>query len=181
MENTICPWCQTEIVWDEEIGPEEECPHCNNELKGYRSLSISLGSDEEEMDEEIVEEHEAEDSDSLWDDEESNVTIGGKYSGFGGEETDLLAYEAGLGKVLEVQEEAPECPQCREYMILTGQQVIHGEQFASANGPHSQAPLLEAPVTMNVFVCSSCFYVSHYLGKEDRLRLIKGISDNIDK
>jgi hypothetical protein len=26
-DEVICPWCHTEIVWDPEIGPEEECPH----------------------------------------------------------------------------------------------------------------------------------------------------------
>ncbi|WP_018756211.1 hypothetical protein [Paenibacillus terrigena] len=52
MEPVICPWCDTEIVWDEEIGPEEECPHCNNELKGYRTLQVQLDAvteDDEQM------------------------------------------------------------------------------------------------------------------------------------
>jgi hypothetical protein len=37
---TICPWCDAEIVWDEEIGPEEMCPHCFNDLGNYRSVSL---------------------------------------------------------------------------------------------------------------------------------------------
>ena len=41
----MCPWCATEIIWDEELGPEPNCPHCENELGGYRTLS--LGDNEE--------------------------------------------------------------------------------------------------------------------------------------
>ncbi len=50
-QNEICPWCQTEIVWDPEFGREEYCPHCDNELKGYRTLGIDLDMDDEEADE----------------------------------------------------------------------------------------------------------------------------------
>lgn len=54
METTICPWCHTEIVWDEELGPEEECPYCHNELKGYRTLNINIGDEEnDEAEDEI--------------------------------------------------------------------------------------------------------------------------------
>lgn len=48
-EIQICPWCQMEIVWDEETGPEEECPYCLNELKDYRTVTVHL-DDEEETD-----------------------------------------------------------------------------------------------------------------------------------
>ncbi|EXX88342.1 hypothetical protein CH50_03625, partial [Paenibacillus darwinianus] len=41
-EHTVCPWCDTEIVWDEELGPEEYCPHCENDLKAYRTVSFSI-------------------------------------------------------------------------------------------------------------------------------------------
>lgn len=51
----ICPWCNTEIVWDEEMGPEKECPHCYNELTDYRTVTFPLKPDamdfEEESDE----------------------------------------------------------------------------------------------------------------------------------
>jgi|HigsolmetaAR203D_1030402.scaffolds.fasta_scaffold00157_43 hypothetical protein len=46
-ETQICPWCQMEIVWDEETGPEDECPYCLNELKDYRTVTFRL----EDMDE----------------------------------------------------------------------------------------------------------------------------------
>lgn len=38
----LCPWCDTEIVWDEEFGPEETCPHCHNELSDYKSVTLEL-------------------------------------------------------------------------------------------------------------------------------------------
>lgn len=41
-EKQVCPWCQMEIVWDPVIGPEEECPHCLNELKDYRTLTLDV-------------------------------------------------------------------------------------------------------------------------------------------
>lgn len=44
----LCPWCDTEIVWDEEFGPEDTCPHCSNELRDYNTVSLSLNSSEEE-------------------------------------------------------------------------------------------------------------------------------------
>lgn len=47
MSNEICPWCQTDIIWDEEIGPESVCPHCENELKDYRSLTLDLTEPED--------------------------------------------------------------------------------------------------------------------------------------
>ncbi len=52
-ESTVCPWCQTEIVWDEELGPEKHCPHCDNELEGYRTISLNLDDEEGELEENL--------------------------------------------------------------------------------------------------------------------------------
>src|SRR4051812_7357694 len=46
-QTAICPWCQTEIVWDEELGPEEQCPHCLNELGDYRSVALYEEEDDQ--------------------------------------------------------------------------------------------------------------------------------------
>ena len=43
----LCPWCDTEIVWDDEIGPEESCPHCGNELGDYKTVTYALDRDED--------------------------------------------------------------------------------------------------------------------------------------
>jgi len=45
-QNTqVCPWCQMEITWDEELGPESNCPHCYNELSDYRTIAIPAKRD----------------------------------------------------------------------------------------------------------------------------------------
>jgi len=62
-ETQVCPWCQTEIVWDPEIGPEEVCPHCLNELGDYRSVSLKVEELDPDADDEADEEDE-EDHDS---------------------------------------------------------------------------------------------------------------------
>ena len=68
MEPTVCPWCHTEIVWDEELGPEEECPYCHNELKGYRTLNINIGDEENnESEEDIYDMDEVEDDEQTTD------------------------------------------------------------------------------------------------------------------
>ena len=46
-EAVVCPWCQSEIVWDPVLGPEETCPYCSNELTDYRSLHIELERNDE--------------------------------------------------------------------------------------------------------------------------------------
>lgn len=98
---TVCPWCQTEIVWDPEIGPEEECPHCYNELSDYRS--IRLGADEEDGDEPAEEVELAAGPDDFLDWEED--------AGYTNE------YAEAVQNVLDTQEEAPECSACRELML----------------------------------------------------------------
>lgn len=41
MSVQMCQWCDNEIVWDPEIGPEDFCPHCFNELgKNYRTVNV---------------------------------------------------------------------------------------------------------------------------------------------
>ncbi|WP_138494108.1 hypothetical protein [Paenibacillus pinistramenti] len=186
METTICPWCQTEIVWDEEIGPEEECPHCQNELKGYRTLSVTLGEDEEELDEEFEEEHrhqhqhqhhsESDSEESSWEEEDEEAGYRTQSQGLTrlpslpGGETDLLAYESAIGRILEVQDQMPECPHCREYMIHSGQNQVEPDVYSSIIPAGMKHSLLEAPFRMNVYVCPSCFHISTFLADEDRVR-----------
>ncbi|NMO96061.1 hypothetical protein [Paenibacillus lemnae] len=187
-EPTICPWCQSEIVWDEEIGPEEHCPHCENELKGYRTISVGL---DDEEDEDVV-------GDELPDPDEDSSDIFQDPAGlnqpfWGGEKTrdpgvevleqygedyDLMAYEESVEKALDHQEEVPECMHCKEYMLLAGQQVVTGEGFNPVHPPHLQAPLLKPPFQYQVYVCSGCFQVQYTLCDDDRQRLIKGLTES---
>ncbi|KKO52936.1 hypothetical protein [Paenibacillus sp. DMB20] len=182
MEPTVCPWCQTEIVWDEEIGPEENCPHCDNELKGYRTLNIELEGENGELDNE---EHAPEEDDEY----ESGDILNKPFWGIGdgtvpairvldkyGDDHDLMAYEESVESVLDDQDETPECFHCREYMMLAGTQKVSGEAFEPALPASLQAPLLKPPFHLNVYICSGCFQVQYTLSEDDRLRLIKGLT-----
>lgn len=179
MEPTVCPWCQSEIVWDEEIGPEEHCPHCANELKGYRTLNIALEDEDAEEDAEVYDvdyeeasDEEAEDLRRIWGAEpESMSTLRAvdKY----GEDHDLFAFEETVEGILDEQEEVPECLHCREYMLFAGTQRVSGEGFQPVNFPLIQGPVLQTPYEMNVYVCPGCFQVQYNLAENDRLQMIK--------
>ncbi|MCM3703663.1 hypothetical protein [Paenibacillus macerans] len=190
METTICPWCQTEIVWDEELGPEEECPYCHNELKGYRTLSIALGS-EEEFEDEYEDHpfgdskhghhhgHDHEDEDDYWDDEQGgHLGAVRRLEAFTSSGGDLLAYETGVEKLLDHQDEVPECPHCREYMIYAGQQELAPGSLDAPIPAGLKRPLLQAPVKLNVYICSACFHVSRFLSEDDRISFIRTVSGN---
>lgn len=181
MEPTICPWCQTEIVWDEEIGPEEHCPHCENELKGFRTLSIALeGDDAEESAEDAYDDPEEESGSlnmPLWGTEDGTVpairTLD-KYR----DDHDLMAYEESVEKILDHQEETPECFQCREYMLHAGTQTVNGEGFTPAVAEGLKNALLKPPFTLDMYVCPGCFQVQYTLAEDERLRLIQELAGN---
>lgn len=177
METTVCPWCHTEIVWDEEFGPEETCPHCNNELSGYRTVTI--GAEDLEDEEPEAEESTADDvvsDDNLWDDEDKEgvVPIFNTLVQFG-DDYDLKRYEQSVAEILAAQLEAPECPQCHELMLHSGKQQV--DKFSPA-APEALGggPVLQAPFALNLFVCPSCFHVQHSLAQEDRIQLVRNLS-----
>ena len=181
MEPTICPWCQTEIVWDEEIGPEENCPHCDNELKGYRTLSVSLDGDEDDQQKEMDETYDDFNTGELlntpfWGAEDGTVPAIRTLDKYG-EAHDLMAYEESVEKVLDNQEETPECFHCREYMMLAGTQRVSGEGFEASVVPFLKGSLLKPPFNMQVYICSGCFQVQYSLAEDDRLRLIEGLTN----
>jgi len=175
METTVCPWCHTEIVWDEEFGPEENCPHCNNELNSYRTLNIGIDDIEEEA---VVEESkpEAVNDDDLWGDvdKDSVVPIYNTLNQFG-DDYDLNKYEESVSGILSTQEEAPECTQCHELTLLAGKQPI--SSFEPSTPDVLGGPVLSAPFSLNMYVCPSCFHVQHSLAQEDRVKLVRNLSN----
>lgn len=205
MEATICPWCQTEIVWDEDIGPEEICPYCNNELKGYRTLNISLGSEDEFDDEQedhdqrdhthnhshnhkhSDHDHDRNDDDNIlgyWDDGENINYEGASHipgvrsvEHFTATGGDPLVFEAGIARILDQQAEVPECPHCREYMLFTGKQSLGQGEFSPIISKGLSKPLIKPSAKLNVYVCSACFYVSRFLAEEDRVSFIQTVSE----
>ncbi|WP_211746726.1 hypothetical protein [Paenibacillus sp. Marseille-Q4541] len=207
METTVCPWCQTEIVWDEELGPEEECPYCHNplsavqdqeeseitadlphreseaaeqtkvNLEGYRTVNLTLTEEEELLKEETIStEEDEEDYSNLWEDETDTILptarVLDQYEDSG---IDMAKYSSAVQSILDVQEEAPECPNCREFMLHTGVQTVTRDSFTKIQ---SLMPPLEAPFGLNIYVCPSCFQTTQSLASEDRLRMVKRLSQS---
>lgn len=158
-EQTICPWCDTEIVWDEEIGPEKHCPHCENELSGYRTMQIGIDSEEDDI-EEDWEEKDSRQADDHNDD--SN-------EGFRQMNVSWLAAEETIRQITDSQDEAPECPSCREYMLEAGKQTVTLQPTVHAA---TGKPVIQSPFETVTYICPSCFQTSTVLGQEARDRML---------
>ncbi|MFC5469048.1 hypothetical protein ACFPPD_09965 [Cohnella suwonensis] len=183
MAVVICPWCQSEIVQEEGQEPEKYCPICDNELDGYRTLRVNIGEDDEEEaeDEETFDDDRAgtglsigidDDDDIDWvDDEEPLVE----------QSDELLLFEETVEHLVDEQELVPECPQCREYMLETGEQLVSADHFRprafeALGGGHP----MEAPFTLTMYVCPSCFAVQSILGDAHRHQLVRKLSQPQD-
>ncbi|NQX59326.1 hypothetical protein [Paenibacillus qinlingensis] len=159
-EEVVCPWCQTEIVWDPEIGPEEECPHCFNELNDYRSIDLKVKQTGQKL--RFNEQEYAESDEDLslaWDDSDEPLD---KY----GEKVQQLTDE---------QEEAPECSSCHEFLLLAGTEVTSGASFTPSIPKTLGSAFLTGPFTTDVYVCPSCFRVEKVLSDTDRLLMVERI------
>jgi hypothetical protein len=162
----MCPWCQTEIVWDEELGPEKHCPHCENELSGYRTISLNAVGDDKDDDEDqdLVEEDETDDLDR----EEG--------AGFRRMDPRLMVIEEKVERILDGQEEVPECPSCREYMVETGRQQVGGSGFEPVVHEEIGKALIDNPFHLVWFVCPSCFQMQNRLSAADRDEMLRRLS-----
>lgn len=150
--STICPWCQMEIVWDEELGPEEACPHCFNELNDYRSLHVHLDGDDLKLSADG-------DDDDL---------------------TELSGYALSVRQRLEQQENVLECVRCQDEMVLAGSLRVEEGMFTPFV-PSGQAPaFIKTPFRVDTYVCPSCFQVSSALSDEDKVRLVNEWSKTED-
>lgn len=161
----VCPWCQTEIVWDPEIGPEESCPHCFNELGDYRSLKLNLGQDGQDS----LDEEDEEDIEDLEEDLDD-------YEDFDG----MDDYEEGVQRVLDTQEDTPECPTCHSFMLLTGTRT-QAADFVPVIPQTLKQTLLKPNFGLRVFVCPSCFKVEHVLSEADRMAMIELLKEHGSK
>lgn len=182
-ENTeqICPWCNSEIIWDEELGPEKYCPHCDNELGNYRSLTLE--EEEAEEDEEIITEQllDEEDENALWEDDEllsvSQMEWGEDQDGFRHSNRKSLSMDSTVQKILDEQEEMPECPSCREYMLEAGHQTIGKEQqFIPTVSPVINQSILGDTFHIVWYVCPTCFHTSSQLSLAERLAVIQKLA-----
>ena len=138
-----------EITWDEELGPEANCPHCYNELTEYRTVSVPLRKDA-----------------AIAFDEESD--------------DDWHRYTRAAEQYLDMQEEVPECPQCQEYMVHAGEQLVSVAAFAPKMPSPQLPPFLTAPFRLDVFVCAHCFTVHQRLVAKDKAALIRRLGEDQD-
>lgn len=168
----ICPWCQTEIVWDPEIGPEDECPHCLNDLGAYRTIRLTLDSNQtfpfheegEDEDESGAGEFDIQDPDETGD-------LLDDYDDNGPECRD--EYELKAEQCIDSQAEAPECGNCRELMLFAGHRTV--QDFVPAVPAPLGKPFLTVPFKVDVYICPSCFKTEQYLSQDDRQKMINAM------
>ncbi|MCQ6559623.1 hypothetical protein [Paenibacillus mendelii] len=177
-DQIICPWCQTEIVWDEEIGPERYCPHCENELSGYRTMQIGIDSDDEDQEDPEDEPEDDEDETSEW---ESGNRYNDAGSSFLTRSREHLALEETVERILDQQGEVPECPSCREYMLEVGLETVADSNFRSTEPAGLNTSLLAAPFQIVRYVCPSCFTVMGKLAKADQERFVQLLTKAADE
>jgi hypothetical protein len=168
---TICPWCHSEIVWDEEIGPEPFCPHCSNELSGYRTLQIGIDQHSDNSDEDELE-HDHDHEENEWSDDSDEWTESAKAGdGFRQARRSSFAVEEKIERVLDDQLEVPECPSCRGYMLELGAHQVTRDSFKQAVPSAVGQSLLAAPFETVLYVCPSCFETSTKLSFAARQQL----------
>jgi len=165
MPTIICPWCQTEIAQEEGAEPEKWCPVCENELGGYRTITVDLERNEDVLDE-----------DTGMTDEEDDFDWSSFRKDLREKSEDQLKFENLAEKLLDEQDAVPECPHCREYMVEAGELEVADTRFRprmiSPEGP----ALLEAPFQLKVYVCPACFAVSHALSEKDRAEMVRRLA-----
>jgi hypothetical protein len=145
--NQICPWCDAEIVWDEEIGPEEHCPHCLNELGNYRSVAVAGATIDDEEGESAP-----------------FVNIGST--------PELDAYAR---QVLEKQVDWLICAACEEPMLHVGSQTVSAPNFRPTL--HAGHAILSIPFTTEWYICPSCDRLDQVLSLTDKKKWLQRIEE----
>jgi hypothetical protein len=179
-EQQICPWCSMEIIWDPEFGPEEECPHCLNELKGYRSLPLGVVMEHEddlELDEDDVESDIEPVDNDLLDEEIDNDDPDG-YEAMLEENKAKDTYHEGVMQCLDTQLEVPECFRCQELMLLAGVQTVDSSRFVPEIPVSLGQSFLPKSFKLQLYVCPSCFTTESMLSPDDRELMTQVIKGN---
>jgi hypothetical protein len=174
MAVVICPWCQSEIMQEEGQEPDKICPVCDNQLDGYRTVKLNIGNSEEDEDEDEVDDRDSvhvsiNDEDMSWDDE---VTLNDS------DDEELQQFEETVEQLLNEQELVPECPLCHEYMIESGEQLISAAQFRHRVTDVLGEAVIEAPFTLTMYICPSCFTVHSFLGDSHRHLVVRRLSQD---
>ncbi len=154
----ICPWCDHEIVWDPEFGPDEICPNCENELSGFRSIQVAIEREE-----------------SAQEDTFSNDRVPAGNAADLDEIADRTRYMEQVQKLTDQQLEAPECLTCYQFMLYAGVESVQPTAIEFARSPFTGKPLLPAKIELAIYVCPSCFKVEKYLSSSTRQAWIRQI------
>ncbi|MEK0316364.1 hypothetical protein [Cohnella sp. 56] len=177
----ICPWCQSEIIQEPGQEPDKFCPVCDNELSGYRTLRFGLGDDEEQEFEDDEAERPGLSAALLRGQTEDVEEIDLDDDELRTKDEALLRYESTVEAILDEQEFVPECPQCREYMLETGRQVVAAKDFTPKSAARLQGrSVLQAPFSMILYMCPSCFTMTYALSEDDRSRIGDRLSQDND-
>jgi hypothetical protein len=170
----VCPWCETEIVWDEETGPDEVCPNCLNELGDYRTVEVTL---------DVPDSEEAEEASRSRDKENRNAAL--QWYGWEGDEEmkpqrKMERYEQAAERLINSQTEMADCPNCRQMMIHIGEQTVDRSHFDPIMPDWMDEPFMQAPFRVHAFVCPVCFQMSWSLADSDRAALIERLREAIE-
>lgn len=156
---TTCPWCESDIIWDAEIGPEKNCPHCDNELNDYRTVELDGEYEDEEND------HDQDEID--WDNGDAGIL----------RTTREIAANSVIQNMLNEQFEMPECLNCREYMVESGTQTIgENDTFEAKISTASGLPLVNQTMKVIWYVCPSCYRTDSYLSLHDRKQMLDALT-----
>jgi hypothetical protein len=173
MAVVICPWCQSEIMQEEGQEPDKICPVCDNEIDGYRTLKLDIGDSEEGFEDDDIEDEDSVrvsiDEDMSWDEDESLNDSS---------DEELQQFEETVEQLLNEQDLVPECPLCHEYMIESGEQLISATQFRHRVTDVLGEAVIEAPFTLTMYICPSCFTVHSFLGDSHRHQVVRRLSQN---
>lgn len=153
-EWNVCPWCESELHWDPAVGPEKECPYCNNELSGFRTLNANEFLDER-ADEDMF----------------ASGEHGERHASYSARSGGILAAQAVVEQLLDTQSDLPECSMCREYLVEVGEQIIDATQFKPRQSKLLKASLLTTPFTLIRYVCPSCYHTETKLSAADQERM----------
>lgn len=91
---------------------------------------------------------------------------------------ELQRFEETVESLLNEQELVPECPLCREYMIEAGEQRISPEQYRPKVTEALGNAVLEAPFSLTLYVCPSCFTTQSFLGDAHRHQIVRSLSQH---
>ena len=169
-KQTICPWCIPKSSGMKSFNRGGSCPHCGNELSGYRTLKLGVDGEDEEDSDEVEEEEDID-----WEEEKAykakREAALGDISELRQYSRDGLVLDETMERILDDQLEAPECPSCQEYMLDIGTNEVISEQFTPRKPEALTAPLLLLPFKVVMYVCPSCFHSVNRLSPQDQERL----------